>query len=84
MLQDASARPAGAQLENHKFITQSRAARRPNLQPDIHRAHLFLSAKAAAASEAFGLSVGSTVACGPPFPPLPDLSTPVLYTQKGA
>ena len=61
MVQDASSRPTAAQLENHKLITQSRVSPRPNLANDVARAKAFLSAKAAAATEAFGLTGNSTL-----------------------
>lgn len=63
MVQDASTRPTAAQLENHKLIAQSRISPRPNLANDVSRAKAFLSAKAAAATEAFGLTANSTLQC---------------------
>jgi hypothetical protein len=61
--QDASSRPAAAQLENHKLIAQSRISQRPNLANDVARAKAFLSAKAAAATEGFGLTGNSILSC---------------------
>lgn len=69
-MQDASTRPAAAQLENHKLIAQSRISPRPNLANDVARAKAFLCAKAAASTEAFGLTGQSTLQCIPPLPPL--------------
>jgi hypothetical protein len=64
-VQDATARPTSAQLENHKLIAQSRISPRPNLAVDVARAKAFLAAKAAAATEDFGLSAPRSSQCAP-------------------